>query len=62
MVTPCDKGALCVDVLPPVENLRSIYQELNFQLEIKAAGTLHKMVGLRDSPTLLPLPLSTTCL
>lgn len=61
VVTPCGKGALCVDVLPPVENLRNIYQELSFQLEIKAAGTLHKTVGLQDSPALLPLPLTTTC-
>ncbi|XP_075886761.1 interferon alpha/beta receptor 2-like isoform X2 [Nelusetta ayraudi] len=58
VVTPCDKGALCVEVLPPVENLRTIYQELNFQLEIKTAGTLHKMVRCPSRERVLENPVA----
>lgn len=62
IVTHCDLGALCVDLLPPVEHLRKVYQELDYQLKIQAADTLMNMVGLQDSPALLPLPLPSTCL
>lgn len=56
VVTRCKKRALCVDVLPPVEDLRSVYQELHLQLVVRTSDTLEKMVGLQNSHSFLPYP------
>lgn len=61
-MTRCKQRALCVDALPPVEDLRTVYQELRLQLVIQTGDTIEKMVGLQDLSYLPPFPFSTTCL
>lgn len=44
VVTRCKQEALCVDVRPPVEDWRTVYEEQDLQLVIQTGDTLEKMV------------------
>lgn len=45
-VTPCGKD-LCVDLQPPVENLKKIYDYLNYKLKIQSANKAYEQVLCR---------------
>lgn len=36
-VTPCGRD-LCVDLQPPVENLRNVYESLHYKFQIRTNG------------------------
>lgn len=53
-LTPCD-GDLCVDLRPPVEDLREIYESLRYSLRISSNGVEGTKVPHQPGSSLPPL-------
>lgn len=57
-VTPCGKD-LCVDLQPPVENFRKIYEDLKYKLKVQSTNKQFEKVLCRPKYFFLNFDLSS---